>query len=151
MDKAKITKMLVGLVVLAAVFSAGLYFGRTGGPGGFHVTTQYEIGAVQPGELEALADQLAARVEGERPREGAEAPTAPRPDVPVAEADGRININTASAEELTRLPGVGPAIAGRIVEHRETHGPFRIIEEITDVSGIGSARFADIEHLITVE
>jgi len=65
--------------------------------------------------------------------------------------DGRVNINTADSEALQTLPGVGPAIAERIITHREAHGPFRIIEDITDVSGIGAARFADIRDLITVE
>lgn len=49
----------------------------------------------------------------------------------------RTNINTATAEQLQRLPRIGPAIAGRIVEHRRTHGPFRSPEQITEVRGIG--------------
>ncbi|WP_420455521.1 ComEA family DNA-binding protein [Rubrivirga sp.] len=47
------------------------------------------------------------------------------------------NVNTASAEELQRLPRIGPALAGRIVEHRRVHGPFRSAEALTDVRGIG--------------
>ncbi|PAP78569.1 ComEA family DNA-binding protein [Rubrivirga marina] len=47
------------------------------------------------------------------------------------------NLNTASAQELQRLPRIGPALAGRIVEHRRTHGPFRTPEQITEVKGIG--------------
>jgi competence protein ComEA len=63
---------------------------------------------------------------------------------------GPININTASPEELDLLPGIGPAIAQRIVEYRTTNGPFRSIEEIKQVSGIGDKLFEKIRDLITV-
>ena len=47
------------------------------------------------------------------------------------------NLNTASEQELLRLPRIGPALAARIVEHRRVHGPFRHPDEITEVRGIG--------------
>ncbi|MCL2408952.1 MAG: helix-hairpin-helix domain-containing protein [Oscillospiraceae bacterium] len=61
-----------------------------------------------------------------------------------------ININTASRTELTDLHGIGPALAGRIVDHRERYGPFNRIEDIMNVSGIGPGRFGDIRDRITV-
>lgn len=63
----------------------------------------------------------------------------------------RININTASAKELERLPGIGEELAERIVEHRRKYGPFRRAEDLIMVRGIGDARFREIRHLITVE
>ena len=62
-----------------------------------------------------------------------------------------ININTATLEQLDTLPGIGPAIAERIIEYRESTGGFNSTGEITQVSGIGEATFAKIEDLITVE
>ena len=62
----------------------------------------------------------------------------------------RLNINTASAAELDTLPHVGPALAQRIVDYRTAHGPFRAVEDIMQVSGIGPATFADIKDLITI-
>lgn len=62
----------------------------------------------------------------------------------------KININTADAEELTRLPGIGDVIAGRIIEYREKQGKFNAIEEITEVSGIGETKFSQIKDMITV-
>lgn len=60
-----------------------------------------------------------------------------------------ININTATAEELTELPGIGPVIAAKIVEHR-TAQPFQNAESIMDVKGIGQAKYDAIKDLITV-
>ncbi len=59
-----------------------------------------------------------------------------------------ININTATAEQLETLPGVGPAIAQRIIDHRQANGPFESKTDIQDVSGIGPATYADMEELI---
>lgn len=61
-----------------------------------------------------------------------------------------ININTASEKELDSLPGIGPAIARRIVEHRSTQ-PFTKVEDIMLVKGIGKKKFAKFKELITVE
>ena len=75
----------------------------------------------------------------------AEAP----PGVPRG-GDGKININTASKNELMDLPGIGPAIAERIIEHRQQNGWFAAIEDIMNVSGIAEGRFGRIKDKITV-
>lgn len=64
---------------------------------------------------------------------------------------GPININTATQEELEWLPGIGPALAARIIAYREAHGPFTSPEQIQNVSGIGPAKYADIKALIVTE
>jgi competence protein ComEA len=63
---------------------------------------------------------------------------------------GRININTASVEQLTTLPGVGPKLAARIVEYRQKSGTFRSPQELLNVKGIGEKNFAKIESSLTV-
>ena len=63
----------------------------------------------------------------------------------------KVNINTASAEELDTLPGIGESLAGRIIAYREANGPFRTIEQIMEVSGIGEAKFAELKDRITVD
>lgn len=61
-----------------------------------------------------------------------------------------ININTSSAEELKRLPGIGDALSSAIVSYREEHGDFACIEDIMLVNGIGQVRFEAIRAYITV-
>ncbi|MCB0166857.1 MAG: helix-hairpin-helix domain-containing protein [Anaerolineae bacterium] len=63
---------------------------------------------------------------------------------------GIINLNTATLEQLDSLPGVGPAIAQRIIDYRDSIGGFSSIDEITQVSGIGPATFEKIKAFITV-
>ncbi|WP_424910661.1 helix-hairpin-helix domain-containing protein [Thermovenabulum sp.] len=65
--------------------------------------------------------------------------------------DGRININTADETELDKLPGIGPSLAKRIIDYRNTHGPFKKIDEIKNVAGIGDKKFQDIKDLIKTE
>lgn len=75
----------------------------------------------------------------------------PQPLAPQSEeATGLIDINVASADELDQLPGIGPSIAQNIIAFREANGPFLIIDDLLLVSGIGEAKFEQIEALITV-
>ncbi len=70
---------------------------------------------------------------------------------PVAYAQTLININMASAETLDLLPGVGPAIAARIIEYRNgPNGPFDAIEELKEVSGIGEVTYAEMASMLSV-
>lgn len=72
-------------------------------------------------------------------------------DSEIENEGGLVNINDATVEELDSLPGIGPTTAQNIVEFRSANGLFLSIEEIMLVSGIGEAKFAQIEDLITVE
>ena len=63
----------------------------------------------------------------------------------------RVNVNAASAGELERLPGVGPVLAARIVEHRERYGPFRRVEHLLAVRGISERRFRDLRPHVTAQ
>ena len=65
-------------------------------------------------------------------------------------AGGRINVNTATAEQLQQLPGVGPSLSQTIVNFREEHGNFATVDELINVSGIGSATLERLRDLVTV-
>ena len=62
----------------------------------------------------------------------------------------KININTATLEELDKLPGVGEATANKIISHREENGQFKNIEDIKNVNGIGDKKFENMKELICV-
>lgn len=62
--------------------------------------------------------------------------------------DGRIHLNTATAAQLEMLPGIGPVLAGRIVDHRESNGLFAEIEDLLDVAGIGEAKLLELRALV---
>jgi competence protein ComEA len=78
--------------------------------------------------------------------------TISQPDVrsPTLGIQYPININTASLAELDSLPGIGPITAQLIIDYRENKGPFKSIEDIMNVSGIGPKTFEEIKDLITV-
>lgn len=65
-------------------------------------------------------------------------------------AGGKVNINTATAEQLDTLPGVGESTAQKIIADRETNGPFSSPEDLKRVSGIGDKKYAELADLITV-
>ncbi|MFB7714909.1 helix-hairpin-helix domain-containing protein [Streptomyces sp. NPDC056105] len=65
-----------------------------------------------------------------------------------AAAAGPIGLNTATAEQLDTLPGVGPVLAQHIIDYRTEHGGFRSVEELREVNGIGDRRFSDLQNLV---
>ncbi len=131
---------------------------------------QGENGSRRPRDgVAALQDQIAAvdsaraaRAAGGR-RKGKRAVTTPanprpsrvRPDEPTLSRGGRrsppeqLDVNSATADELERLPRVGPALARRIVTYREQHGDFTSVEDLRHVRGIGVTTAALLAPLVT--
>lgn len=77
-------------------------------------------------------------------------PTAEEMQGRQAQQDGKVNLNTASKEELMTLPGVGEAKASQIIDYREEHGHFREIEELMNISGIKEGLFQKVKDYIKV-
>ncbi len=67
------------------------------------------------------------------------------------ETQGKININTANAEQLQELPGIGPTLAERIIAYRDKNGPFQTLSELTNVEGIGLEKLNGLIDFATVE
>jgi competence protein ComEA len=65
-------------------------------------------------------------------------------------ATAPVNLNTATAEQLQTLPGVGPVLAQRIIAYRDEHGGFKAVSELRRVSGIGDARYNELKDRVVV-
>jgi competence protein ComEA len=63
---------------------------------------------------------------------------------------GKVNINSATASDFENLPGIGPVLAQKIVDYRDQHGPFRSIQDLMKVTGIGQKKFDSLSAYVTV-
>ncbi len=87
----------------------------------------------------------------QRPPAGPDAaPRGSRPS-PATVSAGTLNVNAATRAELELLPGIGPALAGRIIDHRTTHGPFRSMDDLDKVRGIGPKLMERLRPLVRFE
>lgn len=77
--------------------------------------------------------------------------SAPATTTPTASIRTLVNINKATQAELELLPGIGPALAGRIIEHRTLRGAFRRVEDLDAVKGIGPKMLERLRPLVSVE
>lgn len=87
-------------------------------------------------------EQLVVPVEGEAPPAG--------PSAGSGSAPGLVSVNTADAAALEELPGIGPALAARIIDWRDTEGPFATVDDLLAVSGIGPKVLESLRDLVTV-
>jgi competence protein ComEA len=87
---------------------------------------------------------FAAQASAQAPQKAATARTDAKPAV------ATINLNTATAAELEKLPGIGQKVAARIVEYRQKNGPFKKVEELMNVQGIGEKSFLQFRTQLTV-
>ena len=97
------------------------------------------LGLLLCAAVAAAAPVLAAAQAEEKPAAKSAAPARP------------VDLNQASAEELTTIPGVGAALAQRIIEFREKEGPFRRVEDLMKVKGIGEKSFQKMRNHVKVE
>ena len=125
--KNKVFVLLAVVTALFVGFTLGLFVGRNSGSG----TVTLAI----PAQMQAAPTAAA---------------TAAAETVPDETVSFPVNINTADADTLAALPGIGRVLAERIVAYRRQNGSFRAIEEITKVEGIGEKKAEAILDLITV-
>lgn len=131
--KKQVTSLLVIITLVFAGFTAGYYLGRNHSAG--------EIQIAVPAVLLTEPTQPPQASQASSPTEEAE--TEPTIAFP-------IDLNTAGQTELTALPGIGPVLAGRILEYRDSAGRFQSVEELLNVSGIGEKRLEAIWEYVTV-
>ena len=150
----RIANILFLVTALFIAFTLGFFTGRNFGasPVQISVLPANASAATQPQDL-----LFHAPSETEAPTETAVPGVTELPDVSPAsdeegteDISGLININTATVDQLMTLPGIGEVLAQRIVDYREANGPFPSVAALTNVSGIGEKRLANLIHLITI-
>ena len=102
--------------------------------------------AAELAKLDSLYLGLESASSNVAPRTSRSPGSAPRPSLP----SRPIPINTATAAQLDALPGIGPALAQRIIDYRTEHGPFTSIDDLTKIRGIGPALMEKIRAFVTV-
>ena len=136
--------------VAGAVRRPGLYALPSGG----RVADAIEVagGATQRADLDLLnlAAPLADGMKIEVLTRSAAVATAPTPAAPTTAAPAAVSLNSADAQALETIPGVGPVTAAAIVAYRDEVGPFTSIEQLMDVSGIGPATLESIRPYVTL-
>jgi competence protein ComEA len=122
-------------------------------PGSRVIDALQAAGGAMPGVSTSGLNLARVLVDGEQIAVGIPpASDASQPSTGAAPGDGGtpLDLNTATEADLDALPGVGPVIAGRIVAWRDEHGPFTSVDELLEVSGIGTATLANIAPLVHV-
>lgn len=137
--------------IKGAVVHPGVYEVKEGG----RVIDLIEVAGGLEKEADAAAINFAMYVQDEMsiyvPRIGEEVPSSLPIQNAGEAAKGKLDLNTAQSADLQTLPGIGPAKAEAIIEYRETNGPFKAIEDLKEISGIGEKTFEKLKDLISVK
>lgn len=100
-----------------------------------------------PSRTPAPEPSVPASAADAAPMEGAASTAEEMPEAP---QDGRLDLNTATLEELETLPGIGPVLGQRILDYRAEYGGFQTVDELIYVKGIGEKTLEKIENLVKV-
>ena len=121
MKFSRLEYSMIAVALIVVVFLAGWRWGDTSQAGTFTVRTETAVGRVEPERLHSLPEEE------------------------------RLDLNRATAAQLEALPEIGPTRAQAIVAYRTEHGPFRYVEQLLDVPGIGESTLEALMDYVTVE
>ena len=147
----KYEKAILGLTVGFVIVTGAWFWSQNHVHGGYQVTTMERREDTEQADRSAecvvQADRSAERVE--QTDRSAESVEQTRPDSLLP--GEKINLNTADSYDLQRLPGIGEKRAEDIIAYREEHGPFQTVDELDEVSGIGSGILEGLREYAAVD
>ncbi len=147
----------LGVIIFALITAAILYrWMLPVSPTEHWLSVNEEVAEALTGGIEARPDAVEnkpaadeAAVPSVQPNEPGAPVSMDRPSA--VDAQGRIELNQASVELLDDLPGIGPAKAQAIIDYRTAHGPFRAVEQLMEVKGIGQKTFDKLRDKVWIE
>ena len=139
-----LTKLSMMVVTMALVFWIGWSV-----PQSRHGEDLQGKGSVQSAKVDSQrATAPAALTADVAEQPSGRVPVSPQPSM--RSASEKLDLNMATEQEIESLPGIGPILAGRIVEYRQSRGAFRTVDQLRQVKGIGKKKFDRIRMLVNV-
>ncbi|HJR77864.1 MAG TPA: helix-hairpin-helix domain-containing protein [Nitrospiraceae bacterium] len=145
--------VLIKLAMLGATLSMIVWMGWTAPPNRGEAGPAGSIAS--PDHADTVAATPAPHEGGPRPSASMITPLPPAPAVPSSPRSSpgkaHLDINQATVQDFEQLPGIGPALAQRIMDHRRSHGPFARVDDLLLVRGIGPKKLDRVREFVTVD
>lgn len=137
MDLKKYEKIILCCALALGIFCLGFFIGRDTGENEIIITTSGDT-AASDNTITDASD------------ENTPVPSPVEPNVSTqTQVNSKLNINTATSEDLQALPGIGEVLAERIINYRTENGDFQSVDDLLKVSGIGNTKLSNIKPYIT--